>query len=60
MTSEHTPRHERPRWLVVLAVVAAIALLVLVVAMVLGGGKHGPGRHTQGTGDLGQLEGQRR
>ena len=35
-----------PRWVKVGGVVALVLVLVLVVVMLVGGGSHGPGRHT--------------
>jgi hypothetical protein len=34
-----------PRWVKVFVVVAGVVLLLIVVAMLITGGKHGPGRH---------------
>jgi hypothetical protein len=34
-----------PRWVKVFVVVAATVLLLMVVAMLITGGQHGPGRH---------------
>jgi hypothetical protein len=34
-----------PRWVKVFGVVAATVLLLMVVAMLITGGQHGPGRH---------------
>jgi hypothetical protein len=34
-----------PRWVKVFIVVAATVLLLMVVAMLITGGQHGPGRH---------------
>ena len=39
------PRTTR-RWLRVLLVVTAIALLLIVVVQLVGGGEHGPARHS--------------
>lgn len=36
-----------PRWFKVFAIVAAVVVVVFVVAL-LGGGEHGPGRHSRG------------
>lgn len=36
-----------PRWVKLLILGLALAVLVMVVAMVLLGGEHGPGRHTR-------------
>lgn len=37
-----------PRWVKVFGLVAVVVIVVLVVAMLAGGGRHGPGRHTDG------------
>ena len=34
-----------PRWVKVLAIVAAVVVLLVVVVALVGGGEHGPGRH---------------
>ncbi len=39
-----------PRWVKVFGIVGLV-LVLLVVAALLIGGKHGPGRHTGGVGD---------
>ncbi len=43
-----------PRWVKVFAVTGAAAVVVLIVAMLAGGGpgEHGPGRHGQGNHPL--------
>ncbi len=35
-----------PRWVRVLLAVAGVVLVAVVLAQVLGGGRHGPSRHT--------------
>jgi hypothetical protein len=43
------PRHSAPgtpRWAKVSALVALIVLVLFVIVLVVGGGEHGPGRHT--------------
>jgi hypothetical protein len=35
-----------PRWVKAFAAVAAVLLLVAVVVKIVGGGEHGPGRHS--------------
>jgi hypothetical protein len=37
-----------PRWVKVLGTSAGIVILLVVVAMILIGGRHGPGRHLHG------------
>lgn len=37
-----------PRWVKVFGVVTAIVILLAIVAMILVGGEHGPGRHLHG------------
>ena len=37
-----------PRWVKVLGAVTVIVILLAIVAMILAGGKHGPGRHLHG------------
>ena len=37
-----------PRWVKVFGVVTVIVVLLAIVAMIFGGGKHGPGRHLHG------------
>lgn len=37
-----------PRWVKVFGVVTVIVVLLAIVAMILAGGKHGPGRHLHG------------
>jgi hypothetical protein len=39
------PAPGTPRWVKVSALVALIVLILFVVALVVGGGEHGPGRH---------------
>lgn len=45
-----------PAWVKVSGVVAGILVLVLVAAMFLAGGEHGPGRHAPGPRPSGQIE----
>ena len=35
-----------PRWVKVLGIVVAVVVLLVVAMMFIGGGEHGPGRHT--------------
>jgi hypothetical protein len=46
-----------PRWVKVFAVVALVAMLLLVILLVVGGGEHGPGRHTGNNAESGALNG---
>lgn len=39
-----------PRWVKVLGLVAIIVALLIALALTLGGGSHGPGRHTAAQG----------
>lgn len=45
--NDQTPKgpHGPPQWVKLLAIGAVIAIVVLVLAMLLVGGEHGPGRH---------------
>ncbi len=47
-----------PRWVKVFGIVGLVVVLFVVLVMVIGGGKHGPGRHTGGAGGLGSASGQ--
>ena len=40
-----------PRWVKAFVIVAVVLVLLFVVLQVVGGGGHGPGRHTGGAGD---------
>jgi len=42
--------HRTPIWVKVLGMIAVVLLLLFVVLMLVGGGEHGPGRHTASTG----------
>ena len=51
------PDHERPpptpRWVKLLAVVGAVIIAIVLTAILLSGGAHGPGRHvTDGNAHL--------
>jgi ABC-type transporter Mla subunit MlaD len=50
-------RPTTPRWVKVFAVVALVAVLLLVVLLVVGGGEHGPTRHTGNHAESGALNG---
>jgi hypothetical protein len=39
-----------PRWVIGLGIGAFVVALLVVIVMILGGGDHGPGRHT-GSGE---------
>ena len=41
-----------PRWVKVFGAIATIVVLLIVARMFIGGGEHGPGRHTP-SGDAG-------
>ena len=41
-----------PRWVKVFGIVVIVVVLLVVAAMFIGGGEHGPGRHTP-SGDAG-------
>ena len=43
--AEPPPYPGRPRWVKAALLMAALAAVLLVLLMVLGGGRHGPGRH---------------
>ncbi len=42
---EHEPATRIPRWVKVAGIVVAVLALLVVIAMLVGGGGHGPGRH---------------
>ena len=44
------PTAGMPRWVKVSAAIAAAVVVAIVLMLVLGGGEHGPGRHTGGGG----------
>ena len=48
MDSGHEPRV--PRWVLVFGFVAIVVLAVTIVAMLVVGGQHGPGRHLSSPG----------
>ncbi len=41
-----------PRWVKVLGIIVVVVVLLVAAVMFIGGGEHGPGRHTQ-PGDVG-------
>jgi hypothetical protein len=48
-------RPPTPRWVTVLGVLALVVLVVLLVARLVGGAEHGPGRHAGGHTDRGTV-----
>lgn len=36
-----------PRWVKIFGIIALVLVLLLVIMMLIGGGDHGPGRHTR-------------
>ena len=46
------PYSGTPRWVKVFGIIVIVVVLLGVVIMLIGGGEHGPGRHTQ-SGDAG-------
>ena len=40
-----------PRWVKVFGLIALVVVVLFVVVMLIGGGEHGPGRHTPGGSD---------
>jgi hypothetical protein len=44
-----------PRWVKVFGIIALVVVLLVVAMMFIGGGEHGPGRHTP-SGDAGGQE----
>jgi hypothetical protein len=38
----------RPKWVRTFAIVAGVVIVILVAAMIISGGEHGPGRHLPG------------
>lgn len=43
-----------PRWVKVFGIIAAVLVLLIIAVMFIGGGEHGPGRHTSSGGAGGQ------
>jgi hypothetical protein len=41
-----------PRWVKVFGIIVIVLAVLVIAMMFIGGGKHGPGRHTQ-SGDAG-------
>jgi hypothetical protein len=48
MAEKDTQTAGTPRWVKVFGIIALLVLLLVVVALLLGKGGHGPGRHTPG------------
>ncbi len=44
-----------PRWVKVLGIIVIVVVLLLVAGMFIGGGEHGPGRHTPSGDASGQV-----
>lgn len=46
-------RHDAgtPRWVKVSGIVGVVMVLLFIIMMLIGGGSHGPGRHTGGDGE---------
>jgi hypothetical protein len=40
------PTSGTPRWVKIIGVIALVLALAVIVMLILGGGEHGPGRHT--------------
>jgi hypothetical protein len=40
-----------PLWVKVVGLIALVLVVLLVVVLLIGGGEHGPGRHSLGAGD---------
>lgn len=51
------PKPATPRWVKVLGIVALVAVVLLVVLLLVGGGDHGPGRHTGDNTESGAVAG---
>lgn len=45
MRYEREPTTRFPRWVKVAGIVLAVLALLVVIAMLVGGGEHGPARH---------------
>jgi hypothetical protein len=48
---DREPSAGTPRWVKVFGLIALVAVVLFVVVMLVGGGEHGPGRHTGGGSD---------
>ena len=47
---DREPSVGTPRWVKVFGLIALVAVVLFVVVMLVGGGEHGPSRHTPGGG----------
>ncbi len=54
-TDLREPAHTTPRWVKVAGAVALVVVLAIGVMLLVGGGSHGPGRHTS-SGGAGQSQ----
>ena len=43
-----------PRWVKVFGIIALVVVVLFVVVMLIGGGEHGPGRHSPSGDPIGQ------
>ena len=48
------PTTGAPRWVKAFGIIAVILVVLLAVLLLVGGGNHGPGRHTGSAGAAGQ------
>ena len=44
-----------PRWVKVFGIIVIVVVVLVVAGMFIGGGEHGPGRHTKSGGAGGQV-----
>ncbi len=49
-TDPREPAHRTPRWVKVAGTVALVTVLAIGVILLVGGGSHGPGRHSSSSG----------
>jgi hypothetical protein len=52
LMANRSPYPGTPRWVKVFVIIVIVAVLLVVIMMFIGGGEHGPGRHTP-SGDAG-------
>jgi len=52
--SERDSTAGTPRWVKLFGIIALLVMLLFVILMVAGGGRHGPGRHLRSGGTRGQ------
>jgi hypothetical protein len=50
--------HRTPRWVKVFGIIALVLVLLVVVKLLIGGGRHGPRRHLGARGDTAPSSGQ--